>query len=140
MLCIGWVQAGGAWALRVTSFHMCPKLAYCPFVCRGLKAHCPCFLTSYVGCFFVFPLLSGAGLYLMIGLTFLWPIPWFPLFLAMSFCYSCWASFRPAVYSSSQWLGMATSLLLFVGSYVPFGFPLGILGPFAFFGLPRPFC
>ena len=25
----------------------------------------------------------------MMGLTFLWPNPWFPLFLAMSFCYSC---------------------------------------------------
>ena len=50
MLCIGWVQAGGAWALRVPSFHMCPKLACCPFVCCGLEARHPCFLTSYVGC------------------------------------------------------------------------------------------
>ena len=25
----------------------------------------------------------------MMGLTFLWPIPWFPLFLAMSYCYFC---------------------------------------------------
>ena len=37
---------------------------------------------------FVFPLLSRAELYLMMGLTFFWLIPWFPLFLAMSFCYS----------------------------------------------------
>ena len=88
MLCIGWVQAGGTWALRVPSFHMCQKLAYCPFVCRGLEARHSCFLTSYVDCFFVFPLLSGARLYLMMGLSFFWHIPWFPLFLAMSFCYS----------------------------------------------------
>ena len=50
MLCIGWVQASGAWALRVPSFHMCPKLTYYPFVCRGLEARHLCFLTSYVGC------------------------------------------------------------------------------------------
>ena len=43
MLCIGWVQAGGAWALRVPSFHMCPKFACCPFVYRDLKACRPCF-------------------------------------------------------------------------------------------------
>ena len=38
MPCIGWVQAGGAWALRVPSFHMCPKSACCPYVYRGLEA------------------------------------------------------------------------------------------------------
>ena len=48
------------------------------------------FFDLLYGLLFVFPLLLGAGLYLMMGLTFLWPIPWFPLFLAMSFCYSCY--------------------------------------------------
>ena len=33
---------------------------------------------------------------------------------------------------------MGTVLLLLMGSYVPLGFPLGIHGPIAFFGLPRP--
>ena len=75
MLCIGWVQAGGAWVLRVPSFHMCPKLAGCPFVCHGLEVRRPCFFDLLCGLLFVFPLLSGAGLYLMMGLTFLWPIP-----------------------------------------------------------------
>ena len=36
--CIGWVQAGEVWVLRVPSFHMCPKSAYCFFVHRGLEA------------------------------------------------------------------------------------------------------
>ena len=89
MLCIGWVQAGGVWTLRVPSFHMCPKPACCLFVCRGLEARRSCFLTFYVACFFVFLLPLGVGLYLMMGLTFLWLTPWFPLFLAISFCYSC---------------------------------------------------
>ena len=43
------------------------------------------FFDLLCGLLFVFPLHSGAGLYLMMGLTF----PWFLLFLAMSFCYSC---------------------------------------------------
>ena len=46
------------------------------------------FFDLLCGLLFVFPLLLGVGLYLMMGLTFLWPIPWFPLFLAMLFCYS----------------------------------------------------
>ena len=50
MLYIGWVQAGVAWALRVPSFHMCPKSACYPFVCHGLEARRTCFLTFYVGC------------------------------------------------------------------------------------------
>ena len=39
------------------------------------------FLDLLYGLSFVFPLLSGFGLYLMMILTFLWLIPWFPLFL-----------------------------------------------------------
>ena len=38
MPCIGWVQAGGAWALCLPSFHMCPKSVCCSFVCHGLEA------------------------------------------------------------------------------------------------------
>ena len=36
--CIGWVQAGEAWALRVPFFHMCPKSACGSLVRCGLKA------------------------------------------------------------------------------------------------------
>ena len=77
MPCIGWVQAGGAWALRVPSFHMCPKFAYYPFVCRGLEAslhNLPfVFLDLLYGLLFDFPLLLGAGPYLLMDLIFLWP-------------------------------------------------------------------
>ena len=36
--CIGWVQAGKIWALRVPLFHVCPKSAYCICICRGWPA------------------------------------------------------------------------------------------------------
>ena len=75
MLCIGWVQAGGAFALRVPSFHTCPKSACCSFVCRGLEAclHClpSIFFDLLCGLFFDFPLLLGAEPYLMMDLIFL---------------------------------------------------------------------
>ena len=35
---IGWVQAGEVWALRVPSFHMCPKSACRSLVRRSLEA------------------------------------------------------------------------------------------------------
>ena len=77
MLYIGWVQASGAWALRVPSFHMCPKSACCPFICCGLEAclHSlpSVFFDLLYGLLFDFPLLLGAGPYLMMDLIFLWP-------------------------------------------------------------------
>ena len=129
MLCIGWIQAGSAWALCVPSFHMCPKSACCPFVCRGLEACLHSLLSVFfdLSCelFFDFPFLLEVGPYLMMDLIFLWPTSWFPSFPAILFCYSCCNDsillglFRPAVYSFSQWLGMAT------------GFPTyGLLCPF----------
>ena len=55
--CIGWVQAGEVWALRVPSFHMCPKPIYRSLVHRGLEAclHSllSVFLTFYVSCFLI---------------------------------------------------------------------------------------
>ena len=47
------------------------------------------FFDLLCGLLFVFPLFSGAELYLIMGLSFLWLIPWFPLFLTTSFCFSC---------------------------------------------------
>ena len=77
MPCIGWVQAGGVWALRVPSFHMCPKSAFCPFVCCGLEACLhnlsSVFLDLLCGLLFDFPLLLGAGPYLLMDLIFLLP-------------------------------------------------------------------
>ena len=75
---IGWVQAGGAWALRTLFFHMCPKSTCCPFVCRGLEACLhnlrSVFLDLLFGLLFDFPLLLGARPYLLMDLIFLWPI------------------------------------------------------------------
>ena len=167
MLCIGWVQAGSAWALRVPSFHMCSKSAYCPFVCRGLEAclHSlpSVFFDLLCGLLFDFLLLLGAGPYLMMDLIFLWPTSWFSSFLAILYCYSCCSDsillglFRPAVYSFPQWLGMATgfsylwapaSLLSFFWASLAHLLSLGFLGPFTnsafpwaftnFIGLPWP--
>ena len=36
--CIGWVQAGEGWALRVPLFHVRPKSVCCSYVCRGWSA------------------------------------------------------------------------------------------------------
>ena len=36
--CIGWVQAGDVWALRVLHFYVCPKLARCSCIYHGLEA------------------------------------------------------------------------------------------------------
>ena len=55
--CIGWVQDGEVWVLRVPSFHMCLKSACCSLVRRGLEAclHSlpSVFLTFYVSCFLI---------------------------------------------------------------------------------------
>ena len=95
------------------------------------------FFDLLYGLLFVFPLLLGAGLYLMMGLTFLWPIPWFPLFLAMSFCYSC--------YNNLILLGLFQAIRLFLlpmawhGHW--FAFIYGLLCPFWLsLGHPRPVC
>ena len=75
MPCIGWVQDGGAWALCVPPFHMCLKSACCSFFCRGLEACLQSlpsvFFDLLCELLFDFPLPLGAGLYLILGLTFL---------------------------------------------------------------------
>ena len=71
---IGWVQAGSAWALHVLSSHVCPKSAYCSCVCRGLEAYLhslPPFFVPLCGLFYNSLLPLGAGLYLILGFTFL---------------------------------------------------------------------
>ena len=123
--------------MRVPSFHMCPKLACCPFVCRGLEARRSCFLTSYVGWFLFSRSFQELGFYLMMGLTFLWPIPWFPLFPAMSFCYSCC--------NNLIMLGLFWASRLFLLSVAWhghwFAFTHGLLCPFWLsLGHPRPVC
>ena len=109
MPCIGWVQAGGAWALCVPSFHMCPKSVCCPFVCRGLEACLhnlsSVFLDLLCELPFDFPFLLGTRSYLLMNLIFLLSTSWVPSFSAILFCYSCYNDlilldlFRPAIYS-----------------------------------------
>ena len=79
----------------------------------------------------------------MIGLTFLWPIPWFPLFLAMSFCYSYRNNVillgQPFISSLSGlawplvfiYLWAPMSLLAFPWASSARLLSLGFLGPFA---------
>ena len=164
MLCIGWVQVGGAWTLSVPSFHMCPKSVCCPFVCRGLKACLPSiFFDLLCGLLFDSSLLFGVGPYLMMDLIFPWRTSWFPSFPAILFRYSYYNDsilpglFRPAAYSFPQWLGMATgfsylwvpvSLLSSSWASLAHLLSLSFLGSFTnsafswaftnFIGLPRP--
>ena len=91
------------------------------------------FFDFLCGPFFVFLLHSRAGLCLMMGLTFLWPIPWFPLFLAMSYCYFCCNNLIV--------LGLFWASCLFLLSVAwhghCFAFTYGLLFPF---GHPWPIC
>ena len=138
---IGWVQAGGAWALRVLSFLICPRVCLLLMHLPRLGDSPSVFPGLSCGFSFGFSLHSGAGLRMMMGLTLLWPTFDFLYCLPCLNCYSCRNNlilldlfFGPAVYPFSQWPVMGTVLLLLIGSYVP----LGIHGLIAFFGLPRP--
>ena len=71
---IGWVQASGAWALHMLSFHVCPKYACCSCVCRDLEACLHSLLPFFVllcGLFYNSLLPLRAGLHLISGFTFL---------------------------------------------------------------------
>ena len=84
------------------------------------------FFDFLCGLFFVFPLYLRVGFCLIMGLTFLWPIPWFPLFLAMSYCYS--------YYNNLILLGLfwASRLFLLLVAWHGhwFAFTFGLLCPF----------
>ena len=78
--CIGWVQVGGAWTLRVLHFRVRPKLVRCSCICHGLEVHL-CILPLIIDLlwgelffdfsFFIGLLLSRVGPCLIVG---------FPLF------------------------------------------------------------
>ena len=110
-------------------FRYIQKSTCCSCVCRSLELclhSLPYFFVLLRGPFFVFPLYSRVGLYLMMGLTFFWPTPWFPLFLAMLYCYSC--------YNNLILLGLfwASRLFLFLVAWhgYCFAFTCGLLCPF----------
>ena len=101
---------------------------------RGLPS---VFFDLLCGLFFVFPLHSRAGLCLMIGLTFLWPTPWFSLFFAMLYCYSyC----NNLILLGLFWASRLFLLLVACHGHC-FAFTYGLLCPFGLsFGRPRPVC
>ena len=128
-------------------FRYVQESACCSCVCRDLETLCLHFLALHVGFFFGFLLHSGAGLRMMMGLTFLWPTFDFSLLPATLNCYSCRNNLilldlflgQPFIPFLS---GLLWALFCFY-SWAPMSlrtFPLGIHGPIAFFGLPRPVC
>ena len=142
---IGWVQAGEVWALQVPLFHVRPKSTCCSCVCRGLEAclyNPPSIFWPFMWAVFLFPApLRGWALF-VIGLYISFDpfldcphfLPYHSVILVVM-TQSYWASLGlPFIFfpSSLTWL----LVFLLMNSCVLFVFLLGILGPFAFFGLP----
>ena len=146
----GWVQAGEVWALRVPFFHVCPKSVCCSCVCCGWPAQSAIRFLLFFG----FPFLYGLP-YSGLGLAWQWALLFFspPFFLlsspAILLFHSCCEVFLP----QSSWASLVLPFILLLmaqhghwlfcyitgGLLCPICFPLGVLGPFAFLGHPRPF-
>ena len=154
--CIGWVQAGDVWALRVLYFYVCPKSACCSCVCHGLEArlHSLSSILDFLWreLFSNFPFFYGllplrAGLYLIVGFSFFNPLfcsflqsyyhfllHYFAISAVMPFNPSLLGSFGPVTSSSlndSIWsLGLLLHYLWAPMSYLlPFGHPWPIYFP-----------
>ena len=103
--CIGWVQVGGAWALWMLHFHVCPWFFCCSCVCHDLEA-CLAFvahsathswplvkwMSHWVFILYILPP-PCAGSYLGMGLSFFNPT--LTLFVGWSTPSLC----RPVVYA-----------------------------------------
>ena len=70
---IGWVQAGGAWALRVLPFQICPRVCLLLMCLPQPRDSSSAFPGLSCGLSFGFSLHSGAGPHMIMGFTFLWP-------------------------------------------------------------------
>ena len=70
---IGWVQAGGAWVLRVLPFQICPRVCLLLMRLPRPGDSLSAFTGLSYGFSFGFSLRSGAGLRMMMGFTLLWP-------------------------------------------------------------------
>ena len=70
---IGWVQAGGAWALRMLPFQICPRVCLLLMCLPQLGGSSSVFPGLSCGLSFGFSLHSGAGPRMIVGFTFLWP-------------------------------------------------------------------
>ena len=151
MSCIGWVQVGGAWALRVLPFQICPRVCLLLMCLPQLGDSPSAFPGLSCGLSFGLSLQLEAGPRMIMGFIFLWPIFGFlyylprwlviPAVMAQSYWTPFWAGrFIPFLSGLSQVL---FCFFLLMGSYVPLFsfFLLGIHGPFANpFELPRPVC
>ena len=150
MSCIGWVQAVEVWAIRVPLIHVCPKSAYCSCVCHSWPAQSAIHFLLFSSSPFLYGLPHlRAGPCLTVGFAFLQPT-FFPVTISchttLSFLLrscllqSCRASLGlpfillPMAHYDRWFFYYITDGLL-----CPICFLLGVLGPFAFFGLPRPF-
>ena len=93
---IGWVQAGGAWALRVLPFQICPRVCL-PLMCLPQPGDSPsAFPGLSCGLSFGFSLQSEAGPRMIMGFTFLWPT------FGFLYCLPRWLVI-PTVMTQSCW-------------------------------------
>ena len=136
---IGWVQAGGAWALRVLPFQICPRVCLL-LMCLPQPGDFPsAFPGLSCGLSFGLSLQLEAGPRMIMGFIFLWPTFGFlyclPRWLVIPavMTKSCWTPFLGRTfYSFSQW--PITGTVLFFYSWAP-------MSPWFFpFGHPRPVC
>ena len=144
---IGWVQAGGAWALRVLPFQICPRVYLLLMRLPRLGDSPSAFPGLSCGFSFGFfaPFRSWAsydnGLY--ISLTHLW----FSLLPATLNYYSCRNNLILLdLHLGQPFIPFLSDRLWALFRFYPWApmslwaFPLGIHVPIAFFGLPRSVC
>ena len=158
--CIGWVQAGEVWALRVPFFHICPKSACCSCVCHGWPAQFAVRFLLFFGSPFLYGLpYLGTGPRLMVDFAFLFFSqsfflqPLLSILLYHSYCEIVCLNLAGPLWAChlffSQWPSTAIGSFIasLVGSCVPFVFPqasrallsLGFPSPFLNFAFPWAF-
>ena len=148
--CIGQVQASKIWALHVPLFYVCPKSVCCSCVCHGWPAQSAIRFLPFSGSPFLYGLpYPRIGPCLMVGFAFLQPT----LFPATISCHTILLFLlRSSLPQSCQASSGLPFILLPIAQYrhwffyyitsgllCPICFPLGVLGSFAFLGLPQPF-
>ena len=150
MSCIGQIQAGEIWALRVPLFHVCPKSACCSCIYRGWPVQSAVRFLLFSGFPFFYGLSHlGAGPCLMVGFAFLQPtlfsyyhlLPYHSIIpTAKLFASILLVLFGPTVYSSPNGPVQLLVLLLHhwqapVSHLFSLGRPRPICFPWAFLAL-----
>ena len=132
---IGWVQAGGAWALRVLPFQILFKSLPAAYVSAATWRLPVCVSWPFMRAFFFAPFRSWAsydnGLYISLAHF------WFSSLPATLICYSC----RNDLILLDPFFGPAVYLFSVACHRHCFVFTHGLLCPFGLpFGHPRPDC